>query len=144
MIFAQPSKNGEIWGPILEKAWAKVRGNFLNSEGGMNVNGLRAFTSAPVFSYSGLSNETKPSLNDLFGIMQDADKKKYLMTAATYGGNDSQFNQCGIAMGHAYSVLQVFQMTKADDEVVDMIVVRNPWGKTSYSWKWHSGDKNWT
>lgn len=101
-----------MWGPILEKAWAKVRGNFLNSEGGMNVNGLRVFTSAPVFSYSRITHESSPSLKELFGLMREADEKKYVMTASTDGGNDSMFNSCGVAMGHAYSVIQTFKMTK--------------------------------
>jgi len=141
LIFSQPSKNGEMWGPLLEKAWSKVRGNFLNSEGGMNVNTLRSFTSAPVFSYSQVNND---SLKDLFNKMREADEKKYIMTASSHGSNDSMYNGCGVAMGHAYSVLQTFQMTKADGEVIDMMIVRNPWGKTGYSWKWHQGDPNWT
>ena len=32
--FAQPGDGGNMWGPILEKAWAKVKGAYENSEGG--------------------------------------------------------------------------------------------------------------
>lgn len=39
-----------MWAPILEKAWAKVKGNFEMTEGGFNVSGLRAITGAPVFT----------------------------------------------------------------------------------------------
>jgi len=48
---ANPSSKGEMWGPIAEKAWAKVRGSYDNAEGDILVNGLRALTGAPVFSY---------------------------------------------------------------------------------------------
>jgi hypothetical protein len=48
---AWPSKNGEMWGPILEKAWAKVRGSYDNADGGFTENGLRALTGSPVFIY---------------------------------------------------------------------------------------------
>ena len=36
---------------MLEKAWAKVKGNYLNSEGGIVKNGLRSLTGLPVYSY---------------------------------------------------------------------------------------------
>lgn len=51
--FNQPDKtNGVFWPPILEKAWAKVKGNYEASEGGFMSTGLRALTGAPVFRYS--------------------------------------------------------------------------------------------
>ena len=35
--FAQPSPDKTaIWGPVFEKAWAKVKGNYLIAEGGYN------------------------------------------------------------------------------------------------------------
>ena len=49
---AWPSATGEMWGPILEKAWAKVRGSYTNADGGFTENGLRALTGSPVFIHS--------------------------------------------------------------------------------------------
>ena len=50
--FAQQSADDKaIWGAMLEKAWAKLRGNYLNSEGGIVKNGLRTLTGVPVYSY---------------------------------------------------------------------------------------------
>ena len=47
--FNQPDDTGKImWAPILEKAWAKVKGNYEMTEGGFTVSGLRAVTGAPV------------------------------------------------------------------------------------------------
>jgi len=37
-----------MWLPILEKAWAKVKGSYTNSEGGWMTEGMRALTGAPV------------------------------------------------------------------------------------------------
>ena len=48
----QSADNLAIWGPMLEKAWAKVRGNYLNTEGGLVKDGLRLLTGAPVFTYA--------------------------------------------------------------------------------------------
>jgi hypothetical protein len=50
LMFVQPDPNsGAIWGPLLEKAWAKVIGNFELAEGGYLENGLRQHTGAPIF-----------------------------------------------------------------------------------------------
>ena len=36
LMFADTSQNGKaVWPAIIEKAWAKVRGNYLNSDGGL-------------------------------------------------------------------------------------------------------------
>ena len=52
LVFAQPSQDGNsIWGAVLEKAWAKVKGNYVHSEAGLMVNGIRALTGVPVYEY---------------------------------------------------------------------------------------------
>lgn len=43
--------NGSMWAPILEKAWAKVKGNYAQTDGGFVVNGLRSLTGVPTFTY---------------------------------------------------------------------------------------------
>lgn len=54
LLFSSTSKDGNaIWGALLEKAWAKVKGNYIISEGGMTSNGIRALTGVPVFDYYG-------------------------------------------------------------------------------------------
>ena len=53
LLYTFQSKNSEsIWGAVLEKAWAKVKGNYINSEWGFMNNGLRALTGYPVFIYN--------------------------------------------------------------------------------------------
>jgi len=34
LIFATESKNGLMWGPILEKVFAKIKGAYMNADGG--------------------------------------------------------------------------------------------------------------
>ena len=51
LLNANWSKQYEMWAPIIEKAWAKVKGSYLNSDGGLLENGFRALTGAPVFTY---------------------------------------------------------------------------------------------
>ena len=40
-----------MWAPLLEKAWAKVKGNYVTADGGFLVSGIRALTGVPVFTY---------------------------------------------------------------------------------------------
>ena len=42
-----------MWSTLLEKAWAKIAGNYELANEGFLENGLRAFTGVPVFSYKG-------------------------------------------------------------------------------------------
>ena len=52
-VFAQLSDDGTaIWGAVVEKAYAKVIGNYYKTNGGYLQNGLRVLTGSPVFSYS--------------------------------------------------------------------------------------------
>merc|ERR1711990_890317 len=75
LVFAQPNKDASvIWGAVLEKAWAKVKGNYLIAEGGMVTNGLRALTGFPVFDHSTsalLSSDG--SLDAMFTQVQEAE-----------------------------------------------------------------------
>jgi hypothetical protein len=50
-LYAYPSDEGAMWGPILEKAWAKVKGNYAQANGGFVVSGMRTLTGVPTFTY---------------------------------------------------------------------------------------------
>lgn len=52
LLFARESTDDKaIWGAVLEKAWAKVRGNYMQTNLGDAVkNGLSIVTGVPVFS----------------------------------------------------------------------------------------------
>lgn len=135
-----------MWAPILEKAWAKVKGSYEAAEGGFTVSGLRSLIGAPVFTYDvadiGTSNGL--SLDDTFALLTEANNANYPMGAGTAGTSDSGRNDCGIATAHAYSILETFTMTDTSSVAHKMLLVRNPWGVTYYTGAWHKGDTNWT
>ena len=46
------SKDGsDLWAVIVEKAWAKAKGNFNSLDGGFNGETYAALTNVPVFIY---------------------------------------------------------------------------------------------
>lgn len=50
-VFAYLGKNKQFWGMLLEKAWAKLRGNYEQADGGFVETGIRALVGCPVISY---------------------------------------------------------------------------------------------
>lgn len=133
-----------MWAPILEKAWAKIKGNYEASEGGFVVSGLRAITGAPVFYFNTADIGTEVSEQSVFDLMVAADAADYPMGAGTTGGSDTGRNDCGIATGHAYSIIEPFVMTDASNVSHNMLLMRNPWGTTDYNAAWNKDDANWT
>ena len=55
-----------MWAPLLEKAWAKVKGTFSGGAGGFMTTGIRAITGAPVkqIKLGSLSSSEVDSLFD--------------------------------------------------------------------------------
>jgi len=136
LLYAQPADDGAMWGPILEKAWSKIKGNYAQVNGGFVVSGLRSLIGSPTFTYS---NNGGLDATDAFTLLSAANAVDYPMGAGTAGGSDSTFNDCGIAYGHAYSILGTFTM-----DSYDMVMIRNPWGVTYYDGTWNKDDTNWT
>ena len=69
LTFAQPSKKGIMWGPILEKAWAKVRMSYLDASNDFLGIGIRALTGFPVFSYTTKSISSNALLKAMYQTM---------------------------------------------------------------------------
>jgi len=50
--FTQPNAaKTAIWGALLEKGWAKVKGSYNTADGGFVTTGLRSLIGVPVFDY---------------------------------------------------------------------------------------------
>ena len=98
-----------MWAPILEKAWAKVKGSYEGSGWGYYASGIRSLTGAPNFMYTDITDT-----NEYFDLINGADDAGYLMAIDTEGdgsnSNDSN-NICGLMMQHTFSLIASFIMT---------------------------------
>ena len=103
-----------IWGPVLEKAWAKVRGNFINVDGGVVKNGLRLLTGVPVFTYATNAITTQTALTEAFDRIKQADEANWIM-AATTEGTEGETNACGLVNSHSFTIIHSFTMIDADN-----------------------------
>lgn len=142
LILTQPS-DGAMWAPLLEKAWAKVKGTYSNTALGFMATGFRAITGVPS-EMTALAGLDAAKANAVFAKMLKYDKEGYLMGASTDGSNHFEKNACNIAEGHAYSVTSVFELDLGGGKKQGFLMIRNPWGVTYYKGDWDSTDKRWT
>lgn len=117
-----------VWPALLEKAFAKVKGSYAAANGGFVETGIRSLTGAPVFTY--WADELTD--DELFSSMKEANELDYIMGAGTYG-TDTATNECGVVAGHAYTIMEAFELLDTDGTTVagELYMVRNPWGSTT-------------
>ena len=133
-----------MWGPIVEKVFAKMKGAYLNADGGRQQNSLRYLTNAPVISYwSDDIKEDQSFLNDWWKIWKEAYDNKYILNIGTRVGSDKDMNECGVSFGHAYAVLALFDLTDDSGVEHNMFLIRNPWGEATYTDLWNAKDARW-
>lgn len=92
----------------MEKAWSKIKGTYLGTDGGFIQNGIRSLTGCPVFTYFTADYNADDTWNMLNAY--DEAHGSYLLGAATAGSSDSSKNSYGVAMGHAFNILSVFSL----------------------------------
>ena len=73
------------------------------------------------------------------------------MTLGTSEGSDRDNNVCGLAFGHAYTLLSAFTLLDKTLETNNaaynqsMIMLRNPWGvDNAYNQTWKASSAKWT
>lgn len=104
--FARIGDNRNLWGPLLEKAFSKIKGTYAHANGGFVPNGIRSLVGCPVNDY--LSAEQK-LYGQVWTTMKAADDLNYILGSGTYG-SDSTTNSCNVVAGHAYSIIAVFEL----------------------------------
>jgi hypothetical protein len=107
MAFANVASDGAMWPALLEKAFAKARGNYEIIEGG-NQNEASAFLSgAPTDNFLWTNANWVGSA--AWTMLDNGYSNKYIMSVSTpSSGTDSQASNKGIPLNHAYTVLGTF------------------------------------
>ena len=116
------SDDGSLWVPLLEKAYAKIYGGYVNIQYGYPEDALRDLTGAPcdVIQDCGI--------DQLWDRIYDAISKKFLVAGCT-PVSESESNQIenGLLGSHAYSVIGVREV-KEPQGTRRLLQVRNPNG----------------
>ncbi|KAK7908535.1 hypothetical protein PG985_015838 [Apiospora marii] len=145
LYFARCEDPNETWLPLLEKAYAKTHGDYEAISGGWPGEAVEDMTggvSTTVASNRVLSKEK------LWKELENPNKEFVFALAAMGTGWDWQ--KSGLALGHAYSILQCRKESDEDGNTFRLVQIRNPWGERSWSgvgeWNgpWSDGSKEWT
>ncbi|MGH0154672.1 UNVERIFIED_CONTAM: hypothetical protein FKN15_038987 [Acipenser sinensis] len=130
LIFLRSRERGEFWSPLLEKAYAKLKGGYHALHLGFPHEALVDMTGGVTeeFQMGALPRDTARFLRQLLD-------KGSLINCANVGGPLEQRNEKGILFKHAYTVTGVAQV-QAGGARVDLVRVRNPWGHTEWTGAW--------
>ncbi|TDL19165.1 cysteine proteinase [Rickenella mellea] len=137
LFFARSQQENETWVPLLEKAYAKLHGDYAALQGGSSDEAIEDLT-------GGISESIHT--NDIMD--PDAFWKHDLLCA----NHDLLFscfvNQPVSVAGritpdrindHAYTVLKAVEFKGKR-----FLKIRNPWGKSEWNGRWSDGSKEWT
>jgi calpain-15 len=117
------------WPSLLEKAWAKIFGDYKTIESGNQEEVFKAITQAPVvhIDHEEVRSGTEQDGIDAWNLFAHGTNKKYIMGAST--GHCSGRTKMGIVCGHAFAVLKVV----AVDGYPQVMKMYNPWGSDEYN-----------
>lgn len=68
-----------------------------------------------------------------------------MVTSGSYNGpgTDQESNEDGLPYMHAFSILQVFELS-VDGGTERLVQIRNPWGIEKYHGAWSDKDERWS
>jgi calpain-15 len=117
------AKGPELWVLLLEKAWAKINGNYENTILGTVAEAIRALTGAPIFFHDHESED------DIWTIIKNSDRSKYVICASAGKKEKSsdEYMEMGLVSNHAYAIIWADEID-TDDGKVKLMKMRNPWG----------------
>jgi hypothetical protein len=143
----------ELWVIILEKAWAKVNGGYLNISGGNTLHSLFSLTGFPCSRYV---HQKVKNPQKLWEEILEAETRDDIMCTSTYGITEDEegaqreqdYENFGLSAGHAYTLVGAKQ-AKVDGETIKLVLLRNPHGvfsgvNTEWTGPWCDSDPRWT
>lgn len=155
LIFCRPGHKGNVfWCSLLEKAYAKLIGNYEALDGGSTAEALIDFTGGVSEAISLEENyKTDEEKKKLFKSLMKAHSRASLISAAIRPSSSQAFEEVlasGLVTGHAYSVtaikninlhsglLSLFRTHK-----LRLIRLRNPWGSGEWKGAWSDTSEEW-
>mmetsp|Transcript_128719 Transcript_128719/g.222383 ORF Transcript_128719/g.222383 Transcript_128719/m.222383 type:complete len:1619 (-) Transcript_128719:314-5170(-) len=149
LIFARSSKPDELWVSILEKAYAKVQGNYEALRHGSEAQAMMDFTGGPVdplcITEPGEAPVPGPKREaacaHIWDTILEYDRQKWILGCGVYDKVktvDGDFG-AGILYNKMYAVVdcRLVQGHK-------LLRLRNPWGHMEWRGKWSDTSDWWT
>ena len=135
-VFAGVSKDGALWGPIIEKCFAKLHGTYESIISGDPRHSIEVLHGSPSSNYS----HGDKTAAQIFALVKDADAIHGMISASTPGESDEDKSARGIAQKHVYTVLSAHEAVNGQGQTVKLYRIRNPWGKEHYNGPYSDDD----
>lgn len=134
--FARPNGN-ELWVILLEKAWAKVNGGYVNT--------IAGWPSDPLVALTGFACETvrhcEMKEDDLWSHLRNCDDMNNILCSSTK--NDPETDQYGLVTNHAYTLIGAKEYNQKGLRL-RLLKIRNPWGFKEWNGDWSDKSVKWT
>ncbi|KIJ56184.1 hypothetical protein M422DRAFT_219353 [Sphaerobolus stellatus SS14] len=141
LFFASSSQENETWVPLLEKAYAKLHGDYASLNGGYSGEAIEDLTGGitRIMNLKDILDKDEFWENDLARVGRDKLFGCYYHSLAAEVEANTYANIDGLIGYHAYSVLKV-----AEYKGKRFLNIRNPWGQSEWTGRWSDGSKEWT
>ncbi|KAG0248320.1 hypothetical protein BG011_000210 [Mortierella polycephala] len=135
LVFGSCNEERESWLPLIEKAYAKIHGDYEILENGLTSEGIEDLTggTSSILFTSDILDKDRFWEEE----MKMVNKVTLMGCSITHENEDS--DKDGIIHSHAYSILDV-----AEYEGERLVHVRNPWGATEWNGDWSDQSEKWT
>ncbi|KAI8601444.1 hypothetical protein EDD21DRAFT_337138 [Dissophora ornata] len=135
LYFSSCNEERESWLPLLEKAYAKIHGDYESLTGGYTSEGIEDLTggTASMMFSSDILDKNRFWQEE----MKQVNKHTLMGCSINYQEEDPEKH--GIQAGHAYSVLKV-----AEYQGERLVHIRNPWGEIEWNGDWSDQSERWT
>ena len=140
--FAKPNKN-KIWVMLLEKAWAKVNGGYVNTIGGFPSESYEFLLGFGSLTYD-ILNRNKEDLDEykieIIKKVKTADKNNCFISCSTsYADN---IEKVGLVPTHAYTLID-FNQIETNNGKINLFRLRNPWSEGEWKGDWSDSNPLW-
>lgn len=117
--------NNTMWGPLLEKAYAKFLGGYSKlDQKGLASEAIHTLTNLPGFAYH--TNQTQFLFDKISTALNNTDV--VTCSSGPKSTQSAQQNEQGINLAHTYSVLGAVRIP-TQQEPVELLYVRDPWAQ---------------
>ena len=139
-IFAKP-KGNELWAILLEKAWAKVNGGYINTVAGMASEVIECLVNFP-YEYNETSNaiQDEQYKEDLWAKIVQASMNEYIMTTSLPSREGAK--ELGLVEGHEYTLIEGREL-EYNGNRIRLVKIRNPWGSIKFTGNWSQSSDLW-
>uniref|UniRef100_A0A4W3HRS4 Calpain 9 n=1 Tax=Callorhinchus milii TaxID=7868 RepID=A0A4W3HRS4_CALMI len=140
LVYLHSAEQNEFWSALLEKAYAKLNGNYESLKGGNTLEAMEDFTGG-----LGEMFDLNESSSDMYATIQKALQRRSMVGCSIDISSSAETEArtpSGLIKGHAYSVTGL-QEIKYKGKPVRLIRVRNPWGQVEWNGAWSDNSAEW-